>query len=197
VKDCAFNRFRLTNDWERCHFRNSKLNGFNGGRFTAKDCDFADCSIFGLRDASLRLSGCTFEGTDLQGNWWEPPSELLFKDCTIRTKDDAPFLRLGGYTVGRIGFDGCTVSGKQALVDVKDLRRIQLPPNAAPETNPDNKPGSVLFRRTKWEGEAKTVLTHAKDANPSPKRISIVDKDNDWPEDVAVATDLPPTWELR
>ena len=197
VKDCAFNRFRLTNDWERCHFRNSKLNGFNGGRFTAKDCDFADCSLFGLRDACLRLAGCTFEGTDLQGNWWEPPSELLFKNCTIRTKDDAPFLRLGGYTVGKIGFDGCTVLGKQGLVDVKDLRRIQLPPNAAPETNPDNKPGSVLFRRTKWESEAKTVLTHAKDANPSPKKISIVDKDNDWPEDVAVATDLPPTWELR
>ena len=197
VKDCFFNRFRLTNDWERCHFRNSKLNGFNGGRFTAKDCDFADCSIFGLRDASLRLSGCTFEGTDLQGNWWEPPSDLLFKNCTIRTKDDAPFLRLGGYTVGKIGFDACTVSGKQGLVDIKDLRRILLPPNADPETSPDKKPGSVLFRRTKWESEAKAVLTHAKDANPSPKPIVIVDRDNDWPEDVVVATDLPPTWELK
>ena len=182
VKDCAFNRFRLTNDWERCHFRNSKLNGFYGGRFTAKDCDFA---------------GCTFEGTDLQGNWWEPPSGLLFKDCTIRTKDDAPFLRLGVYTVGKIGFDGCTVSGRQPLVDVKDLRRIQPPPNTPPEANPDRKPGAVLFRRTKWESEAKTVLTHAKDANPSPKPIVIVDRDNDWPEDVVVATDLPPSWELR
>ena len=197
VKDCDFNRFRLTNDWERCHFRGTKLGGFYGGRFAAKDCDFADCSIFGLREASLRFGGCTFEGTDLQGNWWEPPSGLLFKDCTIRTKDDAPFLRLGVYTVGRIGFDGCTVSGKQALVDVKDLRRIALPPNADPEANPDRKPGSVLFRRTKWESEAGTVLTHAKDGNPSPKKIAIVDRENDWPEGVAVAADLPPSWELK
>ena len=197
LKDCFFNRFRMTNDWERCHFRNSKLNGFNGGRFTAKDCDFTDCSIFGLREAFLRLGGCTFEGTDFQGNWWEPPSDLLFKDCTIRTKDDAPFVRLGGYTVGKIGFDGCTVSGRQGLVDVKDLRRILIPPNADPETSPDNRPGTVLFRRTKWESEAKLVLTHAKDANPSPKRIEIVDQDNEWPEDVVVATDLPPTWELK
>ncbi len=89
------------------------------------------------------------------------------------------------------------MSGKQALVDVKDLRRIALPPNADPEANPDRKPGSVLFRRTKWESEAGTVLTHAKDGNPSPKKIAIVDRENDWPEGVAVAADLPPSWELK
>ena len=197
LKDCAFNRFRLTNDWERCHFRNSKLNGFNGGRFSAKDCDFADCSIFGIRDATLQLDGCTFEDTDLQGNWWEPPSDLLFKNCTIQTKDDSPFLRLGVYTVGKIGFDGCTVSGKQPLVDIKDLRQILLPPNTATETNPDKKPGTVAFIRTKWESEAKLVLTHVKDGNPSPKKITILDEDNAWPEDITVATDLPATWELK
>ena len=82
-------------------------------------------------------------------------------------------------------------------MDVKDLRRIQPPPNTPPEANPDRKPGSVLFRRTTWESEAKTVLTHAKDANPSTKKIAIRDEDNDWPEDVVVATDLPPTWELK
>ena len=52
-------------------------------------------------------------------------------------------------------------------------------------------------RRTKWESEAGTVLTHAKDGNPSPKKIAIVDRENDWPEGVAVAADLPPSWELK
>ena len=197
VTDCAFNRFRLTNDWERCHFRNSKLNGFNGGRFTAKNCDFTDCSFFGLRDASLRLSGCSVEGTDIQGNWWEPPSDLLFTACAIRTRDDAAFLRLGVYTVGRIGFDGCTVSGRQPLVDIKDLRRIALPPNADPEANPDGKPGAILFLRTSWKSEAKTVLTHVKDGNPSPKKIAIIDRNNAWPQGVSVASDLPSHWELK
>ena len=197
VKDCAFNRFRLTNDLDRCHFKNSKLNGFNGGFFTAKNCDFVDCSIFGIRSSSLRLSGCTFAGTDIQGNWWEPPSDLLFRNCTIATKDESAFLRLGGYTVGKVGFDGCTISGKQALVDIKDLRRIQLPPNVDQSTNPDKQPGTVAFRRTKWTGEAKTVLSHVKDGNPSPKKIKILDKDNDWPKGVSVAEDIPATWELR
>ena len=195
--NCDFNRFRLTNDWERCRFRGTKLGGFNGGRFTAKDCAFEDCSLFGLRDALLRFSGCSFEGTDVQGNWWEPPSDLLFRNCSIRTKDDSAFLRLGVYTVGRIGFDGCTVAGRRSLMDVKDLRRIALPPGSDPEANPDKKPGSVLFRRTAWESEAATVLVHAKDGNPSPKRITIRDEDNAWPEGVSVATDLPPGWEQK
>ena len=41
------------------------------------------------------------------------------------------------------------------------------------------------------------MLTHAKDGNPSPKKIAIVDRENDWPEGVAVAADLPPSWELK
>ena len=197
VKNCAFNRFRMTNEWDRCHFINSKLNGFNGGRFVATNSDFADCSIFGIRDASLQFADCTFEGTEILGNWFEFPSDLLFRNCTIRTKDDSPFLRLGGYTVGKIGFDGCTVFGKQGLVDVKDLRRIQLPPNVDQSTNPDKRPGAIAFRWTQWKSEAKTVLSHVKDANPSPKKITILDKDNTWPKDVSVMTDVPTTWELK
>ena len=197
VKDCAFNRFSSSNDWDRCHFRNSKLNGFNGGCLVAKNCDFVGSSLFGFRNATLRLDGCTFEGTDIQGNWWDPPSDFLFGNCMISTKDDSPFLRLGGYTVGKVGFDGCTVSGKQGLVDIKDLRRIQMPPNADPATNPDNKPGTVAFRRTKWMSESKTVLSHVKDPNPSPKKIKILDKDNAWSTDVTVAVDLPAAWELK
>ena len=197
VKDCEFSRFRLTNDWDHCHFRGSKLNGFNGGRLAAKNCDFADCSVFGIRNASIQMTDCSFEGMDIQGNWYELPSDLLFRNCTIRTKDDSPFLRLGGYTVGRIGFDGCTVSGRQGLVDIKDLRRFPLPPNADPGMNPDKKPGTVAFRRTKWKSEAKTVLSHVKDGNPSPKKIMILDKDNAWPDDVSVVVDIPATWVVR
>ena len=197
VTDCAFNRFRLTNDWERCRFFRTKLNGFNGGRFSAKDCEFTDCSLFGLRDTNLRFSGCAFDGTVLEGNWWEPPSDLLFRNCAIRTRDDAAFLRLGVYSVGIIAFDGCAVSGGQSLVDIKDLRRIALPPNSDPGKNPDDRPGAILFRRTEWKGDAKTVLTHVKDANPSPKKISVIDKDNAWPAGVTVVPDTPPSWERK
>ena len=197
VKNCAFTRFRMTNEWDRCHFFNSKLNGFNGSRFTATNSDFADCSIFGVRNASLQFAGCTFEGTDILGNWFEFPSHLLFRNCAIRTKDDSPFLRLGGYTVGLICFDGCTVSGKQGLVDIKDLRRIQLPPNVDQSTNPDKKPGAIAFCRTQWKSEAKTVLSHVKDANPSPKKITVLDRDNTWPKDVSIVADIPTTWELK
>ena len=197
VKNCAFNRFGKTNEWDRCHFRNSALNGFNGGRFSAKNSDFTDCSVFGFRNASLQLVDCTFEGTDMQGNWFEFPTDFLFRNCKIKTKDDSPFLRLGGYTVGKVGFDDCVVSGKQGLVDIKDLRRIQLPPNVDQTTNPDKKPGTIAFRRMKWNSEAKVVLTHVKDADPSPKKITILDKENKWPKDVSVVVDLPAVWELK
>ncbi|MBQ1429808.1 MAG: hypothetical protein IIZ06_09100 [Kiritimatiellae bacterium] len=197
VKGCAFNRFSGTNDWDRCRFTSSKLNGFNGGRFSVKNGEFADCSLFGFRNANLQLDGCTFDGTELQGNWWEPPSDFVFRDCAIKTRDDVPFLRLGGYSVGKVGFDGCAVSGKRGLVFIKDLRRIQLPPNADPAANPDRMPGTIAFRRTKWTGEARTVLSCVKDANPSPKRISVLDKDNAWPAGVSVASELPANWEVK
>ena len=197
MKGCAFNRFSGTNDWDRCRFTSSKLNGFNGGRFSVKNGEFADCSLFGFRNANLQLDGCTFDGTELQGNWWEPPSDFVFRDCAIKTRDDVPFLRLGGYSVGKVGFDGCAVSGKRGLVFIKDLRRIQLPPNADPAANPDRMPGTIAFRRTKWTGEARTVLSCVKDANPSPKRISVLDKDNAWPAGVSVASELPANWEVK
>ena len=144
-----------------------------------------------------RFADSAFEDTDLLGDWFETPSDIVFRNCKIRTRNDSAFLRLGGYTVGRIGFDGCTVAGERSLVDIKDLRRFPLPKNAAPETNPDLKPGAVAFRRTKWSGEAGTVLSHVKDANPSPKKISILDKDNTWPKGVLVAADIPSAWELK
>ncbi len=197
VKECVFNRFKMTNDWERCRFVNSKLSGFNGCRFSVKDGEFRGCTLFGFRGATLQFADSAFEDTDLQGDWFETPSDIVFRNCKIRTRNDSAFLRLGGYTVGRIGFDGCTVAGERSLVDIKDLRRFPLPKNAAPETNPDLKPGAVAFRRTKWSGGAETVLSHVKDADPSPKKISILDKDNAWPKGVLVAADIPSGWELK
>ena len=65
------------------------------------------------------------------------------------------------------------------------------------DANADKEPGAIAFRRTTWKSEAPLVLTRAKDGNPSPKRITIVDQGNAWPEGVSVATDLPPTWERK
>jgi len=196
VKDSELSRFSMTNYWDRCHFSNAKLRNL-GSRFEVSRSEFSDSELFGLSYASVRMSQCSFAGTAVKGNYWDRPADLLFVNCKIGTKDDAPFLRLGGYTVGKIGFDGCTVAGAKALVDIFDVRSIALPPSVAPEANPDRLPGTVAFRRTKWEGESKVVLQHGKDPNPSPKKIKILDKDNAWPKDVAVAVDIPAAWELK
>ncbi len=196
VKGSKLSRFCMTNYWDCCHFSNAKLNNL-GGRFEISRSDFTDSSLFGLASADLRIRYCGFEGTTVQGNYWERPADIAFANCGIKTKDDAPFLRLGGYTVGRVGFDRCTVSGAKELVSVFDVRSISLPPNVPPEGNPDNLPGIIAIRRTQWEGESKAVLTRGKDPKPSPKKIIILDKGNAWPDGVAVAEDILPTWELK
>ena len=197
VKNCTFTRFWNTNNWDSCHFSNSNLNGFRSGLFSSRNSDFTDCSLFGLTKASLRLTDCTLTNTTVQGNWWERPADLQFENCRITTKDDSPFLKLGLYTVGRIDFNGCTVSGKKSLIDIKDLRRIQLLPNEDPETSPDKNPGEIVISNVKWESEAKALVVHAKDGNPSPKKLTIAGKDNTLPEDVVVAADPLDTWELK
>ena len=165
--------------------------------FTAKNCDFTDCAFHGFDSSSLNLLGSRFAGTSFSGGYWQKPADFIFKDCTIGTKDDAAFLKLGVYTIGKIGFDGCTVTGGQPLVDVKDLRRIQLPPNAKAGVNPDDRPGTIALRGTKWKCAAKTVVVQEKNRNPSPKKIQILDKGNDWPKDVTIATDIPSAWTLK
>ena len=197
VKDSQLKAFRGTNVWENCHFSNVKLNDFHEGAVRAKRCDFTFSTLFGLDTADLRMTDCRFDSSVVQGNYWEKPSDLVFRKCTIKTRDDAAFLKLGVYTIGKIGFDGCTVAGGQPLVDVKDLRRIQLPPNAKVGENPDDRPGTIAFRGTKWTGGAKTVVVQEKNMRPSPKKIQILDKGNAWPGDVAVVRDLPTSWEKK
>ena len=199
VKDSVFSRFYQSNRWERCRFENTKLNNFAGGSVIAKDCTFTESSIFGLSGADIRMSGCTLDGTPVQGGWWERPADLMFRNCKISTKGSEPALKLGAYTVGRVAFDACEITGAGSLVDIKDLRPIQLPPNVPAEENPDLKPGIIVLRGTKWMSSAAAVVTHA--APPRgvapPKKISIRNKDNAWPEGVAVAADVPPHWEVK
>ena len=199
VKDSKLSRFHQSYRWERCRFENAKLDKMGGASVAAKDCVFEGSSLFGIEGAKIRMSGCTLDGTGIQGNWWEKPADLLFRNCTVRMRGGQPPLKLGAYTVGRVVFDGCEVSGEGSLVDVKDLRPIQLPPNVAPEDNPDLRPGAIVLRGMKWTGESSPVVAHAAPpaAAPSRKKISIVDKGNEWPEGVAVATDLPSAWEIK
>ncbi len=187
VKGSKLTRFYQSNSWERCHFTDTKLERFFGGSQTAKNCDFAGCSLFGLDTAKITMSDCTFDGTTVQGNYWEKPSDLLFLNCAIQTRDDAPFLKLGIYTIGKIGFDGCTVTGGQSLVNVSDLRSISRPANADPATNPDNLPGTIELRNIKWRSKAKTVIAIAPGEKRSPKKISVLDKENIWPDGLAVS----------
>ena len=165
----------------------------------AKDCSFVGTSLFGIEGAVFNMSGCTLDGATVQGNWWEKPADLMFKNCTITMSGSEPPLKLGTYTVGKIEFDGCEISGKGSLVDVKDLRPIQLPANVPAAENPDLKPGTIALRGTKWTSESSPVVSHvaAPSSAPSQKKISILDTDNDWPEGVVVATDLPASWELK
>ena len=199
VRNSSFSRFHHSNAWVRCRFENAKLSKFAGGSVSAKDCTFVDSSLFGIEGASFNMSGCTFDGATVQGNWWEKPADLMFKNCTFRVRGGESPLKLGAYTVGRIGFDGCDVSGDGSLVDVKDLRPIRLPANVPQAENPDLRPGKIALRGTKWTGTSPRVVAHA--AAPtdgaSPKKISIIDKGNNWPAGVVVATDLPASWELR
>ncbi len=198
AKDSSFGRFPRTNFWERCHFANTKLGRFLGCSFEAKGCDFTGCKLDGFHSAKIALSNCSFDDTRVQGNYWEYPSDLTFGSCRINTPGDAAFLRLGVYTVGRIVFDGCTVSGARSLVDIHDMRPIARPPSADPATNPDRLPGSVEIRRTKWASEAKTVVAHGKEIPPvSQKKITVNGRGSIWPKGVKVTDDVPGGWVVK
>ena len=198
VKDSTFSRFYQSNVWVRCRFENTKLSKSVGGSLSAKDCSFVGSSLFGIERAKFDMSGCTLDGATVQGNWWEKPADLAFKNCTIKMRDEA-LLKLGAYTVGKIEFDGCEVSGEGSLVDVKDLRPIQLPANVPAAENPDLKPGTIALRGMKWTSESSPVVSHAAApaGAPSQKKISVIANGNEWPEGVVVATDLPASWELK
>lgn len=197
VKNSKFSRFYRTHDWERCRFENTKLERFNGGKVTAKKCEFLNSSIFGLDSTDMKMADCSFDGATVCGNYWEKPARLSFTDCRIATGKDVAFVKLGAYTVGKISFDGCAVSGSQSLVDVFDMRSLSVPANTDPSRNPDRQAGSIELQDMKWSSAAKTVIARAKGGSPQSKKIEVLDKGNVWPEGVAAIGDLPPSWQLK
>ena len=197
VKDSTFSRLYMSNVWERCHFSNVKFDKLIGGSFLAKNCDFAKCTFFGLDASSVKLLNCRLDDTTVAGNYWEKPADLVFRGCTINMHGDAPFLRLAVYTIGRLGFDECAVSGVKSLVDVFDVRPMRTLPGIGSAANPDDSPGTIALRRIKWSGPARTVVTHGKDRNSSSKKVTILNKENSWPTGVSVASDLLPSWEIK
>ena len=195
VKDSKFSRFNGTNNWERCHFTNTKLDKCQWGCFSIKSCDFTDCAFWGLDSSTFKAVGSRFDGTVVRGGYWEKPADVLLKDCTISNGDSEPFLKLGVYTIGRIGIDGCTYTGKKSLVDVFDLRPISLPPNV--NENPDSKPGAIAVRKTRVTGGANTAVTFDRGGNSS-KKIVIYNKGGNTIPDGLVSKDgLPSKWELK
>ena len=198
VKGSKFSRFYQSNSWERCHFTDTKLERFFGGSMDAKNCDFAGCSLFGLDSSAIRMTDCAFDGTTVQGNYWEKPADLQFRNCAIKTRGDAPFLKLGVYTIGRIGFGSCVVSGNGSLVDVGDLRPIRLPANADPATNPDNRSGAITVRDcTFGPGVAKAISISGYRSGASPKKVTVEASGNTFsePSDTIIA-DAPATWNV-
>ena len=142
------------------------------------------------------MTDCAFDGTTVQGNYWEKPADLLSRNCAIKTRGDAPFLKLGVYTIGRIGFGSCVVSGNGSLVDVGDLRPIRLPANADPATNPDNRSGAITVRDcTFGPGIAKAVSISGYRSNASSKKVTVEASGNIFSEPSgAIIADTPATW---
>ena len=72
VKDSLLKSFHGTNDWERCHFTNVKLNDFHAGVIRAKQCDFTASTLFGHDIAELRMTDCRLDAsvvTDPPDTW--------------------------------------------------------------------------------------------------------------------------------
>lgn len=195
--DSAFSRFYQSNVWERCRFENVKFDKFNGGHLSANGCTFTGCTLFGLDSAAMEMSGCDFAGTTVRGNYWEKPASLAFRNCTIRTRGESPFLKLGIYTIGKIDFDSCSAAGGGSLVDVFDLRPISRPSNSGDADNPDLRTGTISLTATRWDGEAKTIVAiENRKAGVSPKAIVVASEGTQCPADVALTDRMPPTWTL-
>ena len=196
VKDSTFSRLSQSNVWERCHYVNTKFDKCQRGDFALKDCDFTGCEFRGLGSAYLRMTGCKLTDTSVEGGYWEKPARCLFRDCTIKTRDDTALLKLGVYTIGRIGIDGCTVTGNGPLIDVFDLRPISLPPNAA--ENPDLTSGAIAVRNTTYKGTAKALIVHEKPGHVSSKKILVLDKGkNNLAPGVDFVEYPPSTWSRK
>ena len=196
VKDSEFKNFFFTNVWNRCRFQDTRFESVGHSTLIARNCDFTNSKLSGFNSSTIGLKDCTFGGSAIESGWWNRPADLVFKNCKIATRDDLPFLKTGVYAIGNIRFDGCSVTGKQSLVHVGDLRPHQ---DASPATSPDLQPGEILLKGLKWSGESKTVVTHSSGRNEalSSKKITIDGSSATLPSSIAVATDLFPSWKVK
>lgn len=195
MKDSLFKNFIGSNRLDRCHFVNSRLQGVGRSTLFLEGCDFTDCAVSGFGGSNVELKQCRFTGSVFEGGWWDHPVRMHFKNCAIATSEKSVFLNLGVYTIGDIHFEGCRISGKQALAHVRDLRPLQF----FQGESPDRQLGRMSFKDVDWQSESKMVLTHGSGRNEalSSKSVSIDGSETDWPGGVTVATNLFPTWTLK
>ena len=193
VKDSKFSRFYGSNVWDRCRFSNATFEKFSNGNVVASGCDFTGCRFAGVGSSSFDMSDCTFDRTSFGGGFWEMPANFAFRNCSVTTCDDAAFVSLGLYSIGKIGFDGCSFAGKRSAVEVIDLR----PYRESQGANPDELPGEIFARGVKWEGEAKFVIDRPQGAVASAKKLTIRSAGNVLPEGVSMVADPPASWKLK
>ena len=193
VKDSKFSRFYGSNAWDGCRFSNTTFEKFSNANVVAGGCVFAGCRFGGVGSSSFDMSDCTFDRTSFGGGFWELPANFAFKNCSVTTSDDASFVTLGLYSIGNIGFDGCSFAGKRSALEVSDLR----PYKGSQGMNPDEQPGLISARGVKWKGEAKSVIDRPQGAVASTKKLTICATGNVLPEGVTMVADLPACWKLK
>lgn len=196
TKGSRFEGFFGTNRWTRCRFEKTHFQSIGPNPLFAEGCDFTDTTILGFSNGTIEMSTCAFKGSTVSGSWWERPANLLFRDCTVETREKESFFKTGVYTIGTVVFENCAVSGKRPLVDVHDLRAL---PHADPVTGPDGQPGTIVFRNFVWANEATSVVIHGTPSKdqPSPKKIVLVADGTVLPEGVSVFADPLPNWDVK
>lgn len=176
-----YKNFYRTNDYEKCTFEGVKFHNFSKGRQTFTDCTFRDCSFTALPSANVRFIRCTFANTTFNGGYWATPATLAWRDCRIEI-GAKPFLDLGQYTIGAIGFDGCSVSsasrtGSAALFYVSDVRSLKT----------DNEDGLIVLRKCTFAAGITNVVSVTKSQSlDSKKRVTLRAKGNRLPKGAAI-----------
>ena len=195
VRDSQFKNFFGTNSWDRCHFKNSKIENVNKGTLVVKNSDFVGSEFIGLSQSTLAVKDCKFDDTSFDGGWWANPAKLLFRNCTFKAPEKGAIFSVGAYNIGSFSFNDCTVTGKRPFMHVKDMRPLKF----FQGENPDLKTGTVAFKGMKWKSESNSVVTHGTGAHEelSSKPIVFDGSASVWPGNVKVVTDLFPSWTAK
>ena len=189
VKDSSFNGVYFTNTWKNCRFSGFKVDNIGKGTVVGRKCEFSDSVLAGFNNGLVAMKDCSFDASQLDGGFFQDPSTILFRNCRIRTCDNASFVNVGVNCVGRFTFDGCEVAGRNSLVHVKEVR-----PHKA-----DAESGTIVLKNLKWKNESGEVVTHRpvpKEAY-SRKKLLVDARTSRLPPGVKPADEVFPTWEVR